>query len=52
MAGKTVAEALREALREEMARDERVIVLGEDVGKRGGVFNITLGLYQEFGDGR
>lgn len=52
MAGKTVAEALREALREEMARDERVILLGEDVGKRGGVFNITLGLYQEFGDGR
>ncbi|MFQ5595781.1 MAG: alpha-ketoacid dehydrogenase subunit beta [Anaerolineae bacterium] len=52
MAGKTVAEALREALREEMARDERVIVLGEDVGKRGGVFNITLGLHQDFGDSR
>ena len=52
MASQTVAEALREALREEMARDERVIVLGEDVGKRGGVFNITLGLYQEFGDSR
>lgn len=52
MAKKTIAEALRDALREEMARDERVIVLGEDVGKRGGVFNITQGLYQEFGETR
>ncbi len=52
MARKTLAEALNDALREEMARDERVIVLGEDVGKRGGVFNITKGLYQEFGRSR
>lgn len=49
MARKTIAEALRDALREEMARDQGVLILGEDVGKRGGVFNITLGLYREFG---
>jgi 2-oxoisovalerate dehydrogenase E1 component beta subunit len=52
MTRKTIAEALRDALREEMARDEHVIILGEDVGKRGGVFNITAGLYHEFGDNR
>ena len=45
MASQTVAESLREALREEMPRDERVIVLGEDVGKRGVVVNITLALW-------
>jgi len=52
MAEKTVAEALREALFEEMERDERVLVFGEDVGKRGGVFTITQGLYHEFGESR
>jgi 2-oxoisovalerate dehydrogenase E1 component beta subunit len=45
----TVIEAVREALGEEMARDERVIVLGEDVGKLGGVFRATEGLYDRFG---
>jgi 2-oxoisovalerate dehydrogenase E1 component beta subunit len=45
----TVIEAVREALAEEMARDERVIVLGEDVGKLGGVFRATEGLYERFG---
>jgi 2-oxoisovalerate dehydrogenase E1 component beta subunit len=45
----TVVEAVREALAEEMARDERVIVLGEDVGKLGGVFRATEGLYERFG---
>jgi len=45
----TVIEAVREALTEEMARDERVIVLGEDVGKLGGVFRATDGLYERFG---
>ena len=45
----TVIEAVREALTEEMARDERVIVLGEDVGKLGGVFRATEGLYDRFG---
>ncbi len=52
MARKTLAEALNDALREEMVRDERVVLLGEDVGKRGGVFNITKGLYQGFGTSR
>ncbi len=45
----TVIEAVREALAQEMARDERVIVLGEDVGKLGGVFRATEGLYDRFG---
>jgi 2-oxoisovalerate dehydrogenase E1 component beta subunit len=45
----TVIEAVREALGDEMARDERVIVLGEDVGKLGGVFRATEGLYGRFG---
>jgi 2-oxoisovalerate dehydrogenase E1 component beta subunit len=45
----TVIEAVREALAEEMARDERVIVLGEDVGKLGGVFRATEGLFDRFG---
>ncbi len=42
-------EAVREALGDEMARDERVIVLGEDVGKLGGVFRATEGLFDRFG---
>src|SRR5947209_6902168 len=45
----TVIEAVREALAEEMARDPRVIVLGEDVGKLGGVFRATEGLLDRFG---
>jgi 2-oxoisovalerate dehydrogenase E1 component beta subunit len=45
----SVVEAVREALFEEMARDERVLVLGEDVGKLGGVFRATEGLYERFG---
>ncbi|MEA2688690.1 MAG: 2-oxoisovalerate dehydrogenase component beta subunit [Candidatus Eremiobacteraeota bacterium] len=45
----TVIEAVREALGEEMARDDRVIVLGEDVGKLGGVFRATEGLLERFG---
>ena len=48
----TVIEAVREALAEEMARDERVIVLGEDVGKLGGVFRATEGLFERFGAAR
>ena len=45
-------EALREALRAEMARDERVFVMGEDVALFGGAYGITRGLIQEFGDNR
>ena len=44
--------ALRSALTEEMERDERVMVLGEDVGKKGGVFLVTDGLYNKFGEAR
>ncbi|MFL5778420.1 MAG: alpha-ketoacid dehydrogenase subunit beta [Chloroflexota bacterium] len=49
---KTFIEAVRETLADEMRRDERVIVLGEDVGKKGGVFLATDGLWTEFGDDR
>lgn len=52
MAVKTIIETIRDTLHEEMARDERVIVLGEDVGVRGGVFGATQGLYEEFGEAR
>src|ERR671931_682611 len=47
-----VIEAVRQGLREEMARDSRVIVMGEDVGKKGGVFKATEGLFDEFGGER
>jgi 2-oxoisovalerate dehydrogenase E1 component beta subunit len=43
-------EAIREALVEEMRRDPKVFVLGEDVGAYGGAFGVTQGLYEEFGD--
>ena len=45
-------EAIREALREEMRRDPKVFVLGEDVGAYGGAFGVTQGLYEEFGEMR
>ncbi len=43
-------EAIREALAEEMRRDPKVFVLGEDVGPDGGAFGVTQGLHEEFGD--
>ncbi len=46
------AEALNEALREEMRRDDSVIVFGEDVAKPGGVYKVTKGLLEEFGPER
>ena len=49
MAVKSVIEAVREAISEEMARDSKVIVMGEDVGVRGGVFLANQGLSEEFG---
>ncbi len=52
MALKTVLEAVRDGLFEEMRRDESVFVLGEDVGQRGGVFRVTEGLQKEFGEDR
>jgi len=45
----TFAQAIREALDEEMARDERIFVMGEDVGAWGGVFRTTEGLFQKYG---
>ena len=52
MAVKSVIEAVREAIREEMQRDPSVFVMGEDVGARGGVFLATQGLVEEFGENR
>src|SRR5262245_37756746 len=43
-------DAIREALQEEMRRDPKVFVLGEDVGAYGGAFGVTQGLYEEFGE--
>jgi len=48
----TLVQAVRDALHDEMARDEDVIVMGEDVGKNGGVFRATEGLWEAFGDDR
>jgi pyruvate dehydrogenase E1 component beta subunit len=47
-----IIQAVNDALRTEMRRDPRVIVLGEDVGRFGGVFRATTGLYDEFGPER
>jgi 2-oxoisovalerate dehydrogenase E1 component beta subunit len=47
-----IIQAVNDALRIEMRRDSRVVVLGEDVGKFGGVFRATTGLYDEFGPDR
>ncbi|WP_254838990.1 alpha-ketoacid dehydrogenase subunit beta [Natronomonas marina] len=48
----TLVQAVRDGLKGEMQRDEDVLVMGEDVGKNGGVFRATEGLYEEFGDER
>lgn len=52
MAVKMNIEAVHDALYEEMKRDNRIIIMGEDVGRDGGVFRATEGLYKEFGEGR
>jgi pyruvate dehydrogenase E1 component beta subunit len=52
MAKMTMVQALNLALRQEMEKDDRVIVLGEDVGLDGGVFRVTEGLFQQFGETR
>ena len=52
MAVMTLIESVRNTLAGEMRRDESVVVLGEDVGKKGGVFLATDGLYDEFGGDR
>ncbi len=48
----TFAQAIREALDEELARDERIFIMGEDVGAWGGVFRTTEGLFQKYGADR
>jgi pyruvate/2-oxoglutarate/acetoin dehydrogenase E1 component len=48
----TYREALREGLREEMRRDERVFLLGEDIAEFGGTYKVTQGLLEEFGPAR
>ncbi len=52
MAKLNLVEAINLALREEMERDNRIIILGEDVGKEGGVFRVTDGLQAKFGEER
>ena len=52
MAEKTLIQTIHDTLQEEMQRDDRVLVLGEDVGARGGVFRATMGFLDEFGDER
>lgn len=49
---KTLVEAVRDGMREEMTRDDRVVVMGEDVGYKGGVFKATVGLFDAFGPSR
>ena len=48
----TLGEAIREALAEELSRDPAVFIMGEDVGRAGGIFMVTKGLYEEFGKDR
>lgn len=52
MSRMNMVQAINDALRTEMRRDSRVVVLGEDVGRLGGVFRVTQGLHAEFGDDR
>jgi len=52
MAEMTLIDAIRQALDEELARDDRVFITGEDVGQRGGVFRATLGLFEKYGPER
>src|SRR5919108_232816 len=52
VAEKTYLQAISDGLREEMRRDKRVFVIGEDVGVYGGAFKVTLGFQEEFGPWR
>ena len=49
---RTFIEAISDALTEEMARDSSVVILGEDIGRLGGVFHVTDGLVSQFGSER
>src|SRR5512146_1626166 len=48
----TYREAMREAIREALSRDDRVFLMGEDVGRYGGCFGVSLGLLEQFGPER
>ena len=48
----TLVQAINTALAQEMERDSRVVILGEDVGPNGGVFRVTEGLQAQFGKDR
>src|SRR6185295_15630248 len=52
MAQMNMVQAINDALRQEMRRNDRVVILGEDVGKVGGVFRVTQQLFDEFGEDR
>lgn len=52
MATLNLVQAINLALQQEMQKDDRVIILGEDVGPNGGVFRVTEGLHAQFGDDR
>jgi 2-oxoisovalerate dehydrogenase E1 component beta subunit len=52
MAEKNLVNTIHDTLWEEMKADDRVLVLGEDVGARGGVFRVTAGFLDEFGEQR
>ena len=52
MARITMRQAITDALREEMHRDERVFIMGEEVGVWGGTYAVTRGFHDEFGDKR
>lgn len=52
MAKLTMVEAINLALKQEMEKDPRTLLLGEDVGKNGGVFRVTQGLFERFGETR
>jgi 2-oxoisovalerate dehydrogenase E1 component beta subunit len=52
VAERNMVQAINDALAHEMRRDDRVVILGEDVGRVGGVFRVTQGLWDEFGDDR
>lgn len=52
MSEKTYAQAIKEAMSEEMRRDETVFLMGEDVGLYGGAFGVSVGMFQEFGEER
>lgn len=52
MSEKTYAQAIKEAMSEEMRRDENVFLMGEDVGLYGGAFGVSVGMFEEFGEER